>query len=78
MSRYSRNFMRKSSGMGTVSADKLKWVANMVFSSSLFTPSTNFESLVKFFSGILLSGLFLLLSSSRLSKNLSMDSSSLW
>ena len=78
MSRCSRDFMRKSSDVGTESADKLKWVANMVFSSSLFTPSMNFEAMAKFLSEILSSRLLLLLSSSRSSKNLSKISSSLW
>ena len=78
MSRCSRYFMRKSSDVGTESADKVKWVANMVFSSSLFTPSMNFEAMARFLSEILSSRLLLLLSSSRSSKNLSKISSSLW
>ena len=70
--------MRISSGVGTQSADKINWVAKVVISSSLLTPSMIFEAMAKFFSGIFLSGILLLLSSSRSSKNLSMDSSSLW
>ena len=61
--------MRKSSGVGTESADKVKCVANMVFSSSLFTRAMNFEALANFRSKILSSGSFLLLSSSRSSKS---------
>ena len=76
MSEYSRDFMQKSSGVGTESADKVKCVANMVFRSSIFTPSMNFEAMAKFRSKILSSGLLLLLSSSKSSKNLSINSSS--
>ena len=43
-----------------------------------FTPSMSFEEMAKFRSDIFSSGLLLLLSNSRLSENLSMDSSSLW
>ena len=69
--------MRKSSGVGTETADKVKYVANMVFSSSPFTPFINFEVMAYFRSVILSSGLILFLSNSRSFKNLSMDSSSL-
>ena len=69
MSKYSRDFIRKSSGVGTWSSDRVKCVANIVFNSSLFTPSINFEAIAKFRSDILSSGLLLLLSNSRSSKN---------
>ena len=75
MSKYSHGFIRKSSGVGTWSSDRVKCVANMVFSSSLFTPSMNFEAITKFRYDILSSGLLLLQSNSRSSKNVSMDSS---
>ena len=55
-----------------------KWVANLIFSTSLFTPSMNFEAMAKFRPEIISSGLLPLLSSSMLSKNLPIDSSSLW
>ena len=70
MSKYSRDFMRKPSGVGTESADKVKCVGNMVFSSSVFTPSMNFEAMTKFRSEILSSALLLLPSSSRSSSKL--------
>ena len=35
MSRFSRNFMRKSSAVDTHSADNVKWLTSIVFSSSL-------------------------------------------
>ena len=73
MSRYSRDFMRRSSGVGRESADKVKCVASMVFSSSLFTPSMNFEAMAKFRSEILSSVLLLLGSSSRPSKKKLVD-----
>ena len=63
MSKYSRDFMRKSSGVGIESAEKVKSVVNTVFSSSRFTPSMNFEAIAKLRSEILSSGLLLLLSS---------------
>ena len=68
MSKYSRDFLRKSSGVGTWSSDRVKCVASMVFSSSVFTTSMNFEAIAKFRSDILSSGLLLLLSNSRSSK----------
>ena len=74
MTRYSRDFMHKSSGVGTEFADKVKWAVNMVFSASRFNPSMNFEAMAKFLSEIFSSGLILLLSSSTSSKNFSMDS----
>ena len=57
MSKYSRDFIRKSSGVGTWSSDKVKCVANIVFNSSLFTPSMNFEAIAKFRSDILSSAI---------------------
>ena len=77
MSEYLRDFIRKSSGVGTWSSDRVKCVANIVFNSSLFTPSMIFEAIAKCHSDILSSGLLLLLSNSRSSINLSMKSSSL-
>ena len=65
MSKYSRDFIRKSSGVGTWSSDKVKCVASMVFSSSRFTPSMSFEVIAKFLSDILSSGYLPLLSKSR-------------
>ena len=75
MSKYSRDLMRKTSGVGTESADKVNYVANMVFSPSLFSPSMIFEAMAKFRSEILSSGLLLLLSCSRSSKNASFQTS---
>ena len=62
MSKYSRVFIRKSSGVGTWSSDRVKCVASLVFNSVLFTPSINFEAIAKFRSDILSSGLLLFLS----------------
>ena len=77
MSKYSRDFICKSSGVDTWSSHRVNCVASMVFRSSFFTPSMNFDAIAKFRSDFLSSRLLLRLSNSRSSKNLSMDSSML-
>ena len=72
---YSLDFCFISSGVVALSLDSVLYVANIVLKSSVFTPSTNFESKLKFLLFVDSSGSLLLLKLSRSSRKRSIDSS---
>ena len=74
---YSLDFCLISSGVDTVSFESVLYVANILLKSSLFTPSTNFEAMLKFLLVVHSSGSLPFLKRSRSSRNRSIDSSSL-
>ena len=76
ISMYFLDFCLISSEVGALSFDNVYYVANIVLKSSLFTPSMNFEAMLKFLLFVDSSGSLLLLKLSRSSRNRSIDSSS--
>ena len=77
ISMYSLDFCLISSRVGALSFDSVYYIANIVLKSSLFTPSMNFEAMLKFLLFVDSSGSLLRLKLSRSSRNRSIDSLSL-